>query len=80
MSVPSKSLNVYVPWRAVLEALDSPVDMSVDKYESRGYSHLMVSFGCTGGQHRSVYCAEKLALHLRESRNVRISLWHRELD
>jgi len=79
--------------RAVIEFLDQQedvheflssatnlVDMSVDKYENRGYSHLMVSFGCTGGQHRSVYCAERLALHLRESRNVRISLWHRELD
>lgn len=58
----------------------SLVDMSVDKYEERGFTHLMVSFGCTGGQHRSVYCAEKLATHLRESQNVRISLWHREQD
>jgi len=56
------------------------VDMSVDKYEERSFSHLMVSFGCTGGQHRSVYCAERLAEHLRESQNVQITLWHRELD
>ena len=56
------------------------VDMSVDKYEERNFTHLMVSFGCTGGQHRSVYCAEKLAEHLRESQSVRITLWHRELD
>jgi aminoglycoside/choline kinase family phosphotransferase len=58
----------------------SLVDMSVDKYEERNFSHLMVSFGCTGGQHRSVYCAERLAEHLRESQNVQITLWHRELD
>ena len=58
----------------------SLVDMSVDKYEERNFTHLMVSFGCTGGHHRSVYCAEKLAAHLRESQNVRITLWHRELD
>ncbi len=58
----------------------SLVDMSVDKYEERSYTHLMVSFGCTGGQHRSVYCAEKLAEHLRESQSVQITLWHRELD
>jgi len=58
----------------------SMVDMSVDKYEERNFSHLMVSFGCTGGQHRSVYCAERLAEHLRESQSVQITLWHRELD
>ncbi len=58
----------------------SLVDMSVDKYEERNFSHLLVSFGCTGGQHRSVYCAERLAVHLRESQNVRVTLWHRELD
>jgi hypothetical protein len=56
------------------------VDMSVDKYEERNFSHLMVSFGCSGGQHRSVYCAERLAVHLRESQAVQITLWHRELD
>jgi len=58
----------------------SMVDMSVDRYEERSYTHLMVSFGCTGGQHRSVYCAERLAQHLRESQNVQVTLWHRELD
>jgi aminoglycoside/choline kinase family phosphotransferase len=58
----------------------SLVDMSVDRYESMNFARLMVSFGCTGGQHRSVYCAEKLAEHLRDSQNVRITLWHRELD
>ncbi len=63
-----------------LSSLFSLVDMSVDKYEDRSYNHLMVSFGCTGGQHRSVYCAEKLAQHLRESQSVRMTLWHRELD
>jgi aminoglycoside/choline kinase family phosphotransferase len=63
-----------------LSSTFSLVDMSVDNYEERNYSHLLVSFGCTGGQHRSVYCAERLAEHLRESQSVRIALWHRELD
>lgn len=58
----------------------SLVDMSVDKYEDRKFTHLRINYGCTGGQHRSVYCAERLAEHLRESQNVRVTLWHRELD
>ena len=63
-----------------LSSTFSLVDMSVDKYEQRNFTHLRVSYGCTGGQHRSVYCAERLAEHLRESQNVQVTLWHRELD
>ena len=43
----------------------SLVDASVSNYQRRGFKNLMVSFGCTGGQHRSVYLAEQLAKHLR---------------
>jgi RNase adaptor protein for sRNA GlmZ degradation len=43
----------------------SLVDASVNEYKRRGFKNLMVSFGCTGGQHRSVYLAEQLAKHLR---------------
>jgi len=38
----------------------------------------MISFGCTGGQHRSVYCAEEMARHLGEKFTVKIDLRHRE--
>ena len=57
----------------------SLVDASVNTYESRGFKHLMVSFGCTGGQHRSVYLAEQLAKHLR-SEGVDVILRHREQE
>ena len=56
----------------------SIVDYSVEKYLSRGFTNLMVNFGCTGGQHRSVYSAEHLAAHLNEKYGVRILLEHRE--
>jgi RNase adaptor protein for sRNA GlmZ degradation len=39
----------------------------------------MVSFGCTGGQHRSVYCAEELAKHLKAKFQVQINLVHKEI-
>lgn len=55
------------------------VDPHVGTYASRGFTSLMVSFGCTGGQHRSVYCAEHLARHLAEKYpDVRVLLNHRE--
>ena len=54
------------------------VDQSVDKYLKRRFSNLMISFGCTGGQHRSVYSAEKLAAHLKSKFDVDVVLEHRE--
>jgi len=56
------------------------VDASVSNYQSRGFKNLAVSFGCTGGRHRSVYLAEKLARHLRERGGVDVVLQHRELE
>jgi hypothetical protein len=61
-----------------LEHVYGIVDYSVEKYRSRGFKHLMVSFGCTGGQHRSVYSAEHLAAHLCEKFGVKVVLTHRE--
>ncbi len=56
------------------------VDASVSDYQRRGFKNLMVSFGCTGGQHRSVYFAERLAAHLRTREGVEVVLRHRELE
>ena len=54
------------------------VDFSVKRYMDRGFQNLMVSFGCTGGQHRSVYAAEKMAQHINEKFGVEVQLIHRE--
>jgi RNase adaptor protein for sRNA GlmZ degradation len=61
-----------------LEAAYSLVDASVKRYIDRGFRNLMVSFGCTGGQHRSVYSAEKMAQHINEKFGVEVQLIHRE--
>ena len=42
------------------------VDEAIEKYSQRDFTNLMVSFGCTGGQHRSVYAAEAMAKHISE--------------
>ena len=53
------------------------VDTSVDNYLERKFTHLMVNFGCTGGQHRSVYFAEQLVKHLKEKYpNTNVLLKH----
>ena len=63
-----------------LNSVYALVDHHVERFLERGFDHLQVAFGCTGGQHRSVYCAEHLALHLKEKYNIHIHLIHRERD
>jgi RNase adaptor protein for sRNA GlmZ degradation len=52
------------------------IDQAVENYQQRNFTDLMVAFGCTGGQHRSVYCAERLARHLREKLQVSVEVRH----
>ena len=61
-----------------LEQAYQLVDFSVKRYMDRGFQNLMVSFGCTGGQHRSVYSAEMMAQHINEKFGVEVQLIHRE--
>ncbi len=63
-----------------MSSVISLVSQSVEVYSSRGFSHLCVSFGCTGGQHRSVYAAEKLAEYLKNNYPVTVVLQHVEQD
>ena len=58
----------------------SLVDASVENYQERGFKNLMVSFGCTGGQHRSVFLAEQLAKRLRNRRGVEVKVRHLGLE
>jgi RNase adaptor protein for sRNA GlmZ degradation len=52
------------------------VDISVEDYIKRGFSSLIVNFGCTGGQHRSVYAAERLAKYLKNKYRVKVAVNH----
>ena len=61
-----------------LDSVFSLADAHVEKYLARGFTDLMFSFGCTGGQHRSVYCAEALACHLKSEYGLAVHLVHRE--
>ena len=60
----------------LLNSVFNIIDISVEDYIKRDFSSLMVSFGCTGGQHRSVYAADALARHLKNKFNVKVELHH----
>ncbi|MEO6135099.1 MAG: RNase adapter RapZ [Ginsengibacter sp.] len=61
-----------------LNGVFNSVDISVEDYITRNFSSLMINFGCTGGQHRSVYAADALARYLRNKYNVKVELNHLE--
>lgn len=61
-----------------LDSVYKIVDASVQRYLDRGFTNLMICFGCTGGQHRSVYSAQHLAEYLNKKYGVKVDLIHRE--
>jgi aminoglycoside/choline kinase family phosphotransferase len=73
-------LNQQQSVHQFLASVMSLVDASVNEYQRRGFKNLMVSFGCTGGQHRSVFLAEQVAQRLRGRNGVEVVLHHRELE
>jgi hypothetical protein len=73
-------LNQQESVHQFLASVFSLVDAAIENYKQRGFENLMVSFGCTGGQHRSVYLAEQLAKRLRARNGVDVTVRHMELE
>ena len=63
----------------LLENIKAVISPTIENYISRGFTSLMICFGCTGGQHRSVYSAENIAKYIHEKYGVKVILKHREL-
>lgn len=61
-----------------LDLVKGILSQSVQKYLSRHFTHLQVAFGCTGGQHRSVYCTEQIAQWLHDNYPVAVHVQHIE--
>jgi aminoglycoside/choline kinase family phosphotransferase len=73
-------LNQQESVHQFLASVMSMVDASVATYQRRGFTSLTVSFGCTGGQHRSVYFAEQLAKRLSGRNRLEVAVRHLELE
>ena len=73
-------LNQQETVHQFLASVYSLVDSSLANYQQRGFKNLMVSFGCTGGQHRSVFLAEQLAKRLRSRNGLEVVVRHLELE
>jgi aminoglycoside/choline kinase family phosphotransferase len=58
----------------------SIIEASINNYRKRNFANLMISFGCTGGRHRSVYFAEHIAKRIKDNFNISIKIRHRELE
>ncbi|MCF0207712.1 MAG: phosphotransferase [Bacteroidales bacterium] len=61
-----------------IENIKPVISPTIENYMQRGFTSLMICFGCTGGQHRSVYCAENIARFIHQKYGIRVILKHRE--
>ncbi|MGK5090713.1 RNase adapter RapZ [Deltaproteobacteria bacterium TL4] len=73
-----KWLEQYEEVSRFAQTCESLVEQCIASYEDRGFGHLMVSYGCTGGQHRSVYLSERLSHKLISREGLIVSLTHTE--
>jgi aminoglycoside/choline kinase family phosphotransferase len=73
-------LTKHIEVSQYLERVEAIVKESVNAYLKRGFNYLSVAFGCTGGQHRSVYMANRLAKSLQKVEGLRVKVNHRELN
>ncbi len=73
-------LDAQEPVREYVAQVAAFLDTWLPRFESETRSYVTVGFGCTGGRHRSVYLAEKLAQHFREGGRQEVLTYHRELE
>ena len=73
-------LNKQNDIQEFLTDITSIIERAINNYTQRGFSHLMINFGCTGGQHRSVYCAERLVEYLNKFIDANLIIQHTELE
>lgn len=69
-------LKKYAEIFSFLDHTTQLIELSIDNYIERGFTNLNINFGCTGGQHRSVFFAESIAKHLKDKYNIKIELTH----
>ncbi len=75
-----KFLDARKDVKEFLKTSGKMVDQAVSNYQERKFTRLMVNFGCTGGRHRSVYCAERMAEQLKSKYDIEVILKHREQE
>jgi aminoglycoside/choline kinase family phosphotransferase len=73
-------LETHAETRQFLDRVRALLEPTLENYQQRRFTYLAVAFGCTGGQHRSVYCAEALAQALRGRPGITVEVHHREAD